>query len=536
MKGSRTKAAAEASAPVPLRRAKQKSSQSQFIGVAHDGNRDKWRARVFHAGRQIWLGRFNSEHEAAQVRLRALLSNIPAGRAGEGGWEAPLRGRTTREPLGRGPGRRPLLQHCLPAISPATSCRSAPLLLPSLLKAYDVAAFVLAGATGPRNFGVDRARSELPRYSKLVSRLPARSGSGGGSGGGGGGGSGGGGRGGSGSSAAGGPSDSGTTVAGGGGGGGGDELSAHAVSATSAQSLCAAPGLAPVGPRAAAVPPQRAPDAAPPVPWPVATPSSTCVPVASHDALTSLHPSMGAAPPLATFSEGLLAAMGGAPAGAPACLTSVALGRTYTAAAPQAWLHPSHSAPPPMQQWRGAAAPAGHAPQCPAGGTPASFSCAALEELLGPDIIAAAAAAATAAAGVAPAEPAPTHALGGGGAPTAAAAAGQDRAWQQLGAVAGPAAAAAGLEPACAPLRCGPHPALSATLRVHGRGPAAPACSLVGVGRSQFVPPAAQPGAAALPQARRHSEIMREIDHLVDELWQVPSGPQGAPACDPAMI
>lgn len=42
-----------------------KNSTSKYKGVSYDKNRNKWRANIFHNNKQIHLGRFNSELEAA---------------------------------------------------------------------------------------------------------------------------------------------------------------------------------------------------------------------------------------------------------------------------------------------------------------------------------------------------------------------------------------------------------------------------------------------------------------------------------------
>jgi hypothetical protein len=40
-------------------------TSSRFIGVSFDKSRRKWEARIYYQGRKIWLGRFDSEIDAA---------------------------------------------------------------------------------------------------------------------------------------------------------------------------------------------------------------------------------------------------------------------------------------------------------------------------------------------------------------------------------------------------------------------------------------------------------------------------------------
>jgi hypothetical protein len=48
-------------------RRKQKNTSSRFIGVYFDRQRNKWVGRITHNRKKIWLGRFDSEIEAARA-------------------------------------------------------------------------------------------------------------------------------------------------------------------------------------------------------------------------------------------------------------------------------------------------------------------------------------------------------------------------------------------------------------------------------------------------------------------------------------
>lgn len=45
-----------------------KNSSSKYIGVGFDKRLNNWRARIKVDGKEVFLGRFNSEEEAAKAR------------------------------------------------------------------------------------------------------------------------------------------------------------------------------------------------------------------------------------------------------------------------------------------------------------------------------------------------------------------------------------------------------------------------------------------------------------------------------------
>jgi hypothetical protein len=48
-------------------RRKRKNTSSRFIGVTFDKQRGKWLARIIYQGKRIFLGRFDTEIEAARA-------------------------------------------------------------------------------------------------------------------------------------------------------------------------------------------------------------------------------------------------------------------------------------------------------------------------------------------------------------------------------------------------------------------------------------------------------------------------------------
>jgi len=48
-------------------RRKRKNTSSQYIGASYDKNYKKWASQIVYEGKKIWLGRFDSEIEAAKA-------------------------------------------------------------------------------------------------------------------------------------------------------------------------------------------------------------------------------------------------------------------------------------------------------------------------------------------------------------------------------------------------------------------------------------------------------------------------------------
>jgi hypothetical protein len=50
-----------------------KNASSKFIGVSFNKDSDKWSAKITYQYKQIWLGYFNSETDAARTYDRAAI-------------------------------------------------------------------------------------------------------------------------------------------------------------------------------------------------------------------------------------------------------------------------------------------------------------------------------------------------------------------------------------------------------------------------------------------------------------------------------
>ena len=49
---------------------KSKKSSSEYIGVGFEKDRNKWRSTIHHKGKPLHLGRFNTEEEAYETRVK----------------------------------------------------------------------------------------------------------------------------------------------------------------------------------------------------------------------------------------------------------------------------------------------------------------------------------------------------------------------------------------------------------------------------------------------------------------------------------